>query len=292
MELTMGQTASKAPGGDGDEMETVNWRDASAGTRAYGPTRLYRSSRCYDDQVLERHGIRTVIDLSPSKGGHEVEETMTLSGRPITYHRVNMFTTRIKLLLITKMKTRVAMQAICCPCTGKFGSTESMMGLAVGTDQAAGLGNSLLVGLVIGTMCGIVLFIPWILSVALFSALSFGSQWVYGSAVIWIGCSVVVGFVTLFRVQSYQTWQGFFSMYKLFLRYAMAPFSGALRVLADPDAYPIMVHCVHGKDRTGLFVACAGLLCGASLDEVSRDYGLSGPNLVAARDTGEAEFIH
>jgi hypothetical protein len=26
----------------------------------------------------------------------------------------------------------------------------------------------------------------------------------------------------------------------------------ALRVFADGDNYPILVHCIHGKDRTGL----------------------------------------
>ena len=35
----------------------------------------------------------------------------------------------------------------------------------------------------------------------------------------------------------------------------------ALRVFVDPDNYPVLVHCIHGKDRTGLIVMIIMLLC-------------------------------
>ena len=35
----------------------------------------------------------------------------------------------------------------------------------------------------------------------------------------------------------------------------------ALRVFVDPVNYPILVHCIHGKDRTGLIVMLIMLLC-------------------------------
>ena len=48
-----------------------------------------------------------------------MEERQTENGgRTVTFHRFNFFTTKIKLMLITKMPTRTALQAICCPCHG------------------------------------------------------------------------------------------------------------------------------------------------------------------------------
>ena len=35
-----------------------------------------------------------------------------------------------------------------------------------------------------------------------------------------------------------------------------------LRVLTKAENFPILVHCVHGKDRTGLFIMLVMLLCG------------------------------
>lgn len=35
----------------------------------------------------------------------------------------------------------------------------------------------------------------------------------------------------------------------------------ALRIFARPENYPILVHCIHGKDRTGLIVMLLLLLC-------------------------------
>lgn len=35
----------------------------------------------------------------------------------------------------------------------------------------------------------------------------------------------------------------------------------ALRVFVDEENYPVLVHCIHGKDRTGLIVMLIMLLC-------------------------------
>ena len=43
-------------------------------------------------------------------------------------------------------------------------------------------------------------------------------------------------------------------------------------VLTDESAYPIMVHCTQGKDRTGLIVLLVLLLCGVTQDAMSQDY--------------------
>lgn len=38
----------------------------------------------------------------------------------------------------------------------------------------------------------------------------------------------------------------------------------AFRTLANPHSYPVLVHCVHGKDRTGLVVMLLLMLAGVS----------------------------
>lgn len=38
-------------------------------------------------------------------------------------------------------------------------------------------------------------------------------------------------------------------------------FAVALRLFASKDNYPVLVHCIHGKDRTGLIIMLLLLLC-------------------------------
>jgi protein-tyrosine phosphatase len=47
-------------------------------------------------------------------------------------------------------------------------------------------------------------------------------------------------------------------------------------ILTDPSAYPAVVHCSVGKDRTGIFVALLLSALGVADDEVVTDYALSG----------------
>lgn len=57
-------------------------------------------------------------------------------------------------------------------------------------------------------------------------------------------------------------------------------FGRALAAIADADG-PVVIHCMGGKDRTGLVAALVLRLAGVSLDEIGHDYALSGPNLAA-----------
>lgn len=47
----------------------------------------------------------------------------------------------------------------------------------------------------------------------------------------------------------------------LLLLQAKKEIAKALRVFVDADNYPVLVHCIHGKDRTGLIVMIIMLLC-------------------------------
>ncbi|GAA1875487.1 tyrosine-protein phosphatase [Asanoa iriomotensis] len=49
----------------------------------------------------------------------------------------------------------------------------------------------------------------------------------------------------------------------------------ALKVIADPVAAPLVVHCVAGKDRTGVVCALTLSLLGVSDEDVAADYALS-----------------
>jgi protein-tyrosine phosphatase len=65
-------------------------------------------------------------------------------------------------------------------------------------------------------------------------------------------------------------------------------FAAAVRVLADADRLPALVHCSAGKDRTGLLVALVLEVVGTPRDLVVEDYALTGvlrPDRIAAYAT-------
>jgi protein-tyrosine phosphatase len=66
--------------------------------------------------------------------------------------------------------------------------------------------------------------------------------------------------------------------YVEFLERNRERFGDALSAIADADG-PVVVHCMGGKDRTGLVAALLLRLAGVSLADIGRDYALSGPNL-------------
>jgi protein-tyrosine phosphatase len=62
-------------------------------------------------------------------------------------------------------------------------------------------------------------------------------------------------------------------------------FAAAIRVLADADRLPALVHCSAGKDRTGLFIALVLEVLGVERSLIVEDYALTGvlrPNRVEA----------
>lgn len=50
---------------------------------------------------------------------------------------------------------------------------------------------------------------------------------------------------------------------------------GALRVIADPERAPVIVHCMAGKDRTGTVCALTLALLGVSDEDIAGDYALT-----------------
>ena len=66
-------------------------------------------------------------------------------------------------------------------------------------------------------------------------------------------------------------------------------FGRAVAAVADADG-AVVVHCAGGKDRTGLVSAMLLRLAGVSLDEIGRDYALSGANLAPRSDVWIAQL--
>ncbi len=63
--------------------------------------------------------------------------------------------------------------------------------------------------------------------------------------------------------------------YRDMLASGRATIAGALRVLANPAAYPAVYHCMAGKDRTGILSALVLGLLGVSDQDIVADYALS-----------------
>lgn len=104
------------------------------------------------------------------------------------------------------------------------------------------------------------------------------------TAVTWLFLCALSAYYSFKWTQNYQTWDGFISMYQIFLENSIPKLAPALELLADPNRLPALVHCVHGKDRTGVYVAITQLLSGATTETVALDYSKSCNNLACARD--------
>jgi protein-tyrosine phosphatase len=63
--------------------------------------------------------------------------------------------------------------------------------------------------------------------------------------------------------------------YLNFLEDGQAALAKALTVIADPAAAPVVVHCMAGKDRTGVVCALALSLLGVSDEDIATDYALT-----------------
>ena len=65
----------------------------------------------------------------------------------------------------------------------------------------------------------------------------------------------------------------------------------AISIVADPETHPIVVHCLAGKDRTGIVVAVVLALLGVDDETVAQDYALSNLAMAALRERAEAAGI-
>ncbi|THU89520.1 hypothetical protein K435DRAFT_760999 [Dendrothele bispora CBS 962.96] len=69
------------------------------------------------------------------------------------------------------------------------------------------------------------------------------------------------------------------------LRYCQAEILRALEVMTDFKAYPILIHCTQGKDRSGLVVMLVLFTLGVPLEVVRAEYALSNQGLESIRES-------
>lgn len=76
---------------------------------------------------------------------------------------------------------------------------------------------------------------------------------------------------------------GFAQFYKILIDKAYDVIANLLRVFANKDNYPILMHCTHGKDRTGILAFLLESICEVSLEDIKNDYALSETKLKQAK---------
>jgi protein-tyrosine phosphatase len=65
------------------------------------------------------------------------------------------------------------------------------------------------------------------------------------------------------------------AVYRHFVAQCGGAIGRAVRELCDPGAYPALVHCSAGKDRTGIVIALVLAVLGVPDELIAADYGLS-----------------
>ena len=84
--------------------------------------------------------------------------------------------------------------------------------------------------------------------------------------------------------QQVMTPMGVNQMYKEFAAYCQKEILEALMVFADPNNYPIEIHCTQGKDRTGLVSALILSIAGVPKDIIIHDYAKTQQGLAPIYD--------
>ncbi|KAJ1647872.1 hypothetical protein LPJ64_000756 [Coemansia asiatica] len=81
--------------------------------------------------------------------------------------------------------------------------------------------------------------------------------------------------------------RGLAGSYEDYVDYCKEEFAAVMRIFADPAAYPILFHCQHGKDRTGIVAMLLLGILEVDDDVIAADYALSQHNLVSVRERME-----
>ncbi|KAJ2662817.1 hypothetical protein IW148_002731 [Coemansia sp. RSA 1199] len=101
---------------------------------------------------------------------------------------------------------------------------------------------------------------------------------------------VVLRFATFNKAEAIRTIgrevlapRGLAGSYEDYVDYCKQEFAAVLRIFADPCAYPILFHCQHGKDRTGIVAMLLLAIMGVDDRIIAEDYALSEKCLVPVR---------
>ena len=64
-------------------------------------------------------------------------------------------------------------------------------------------------------------------------------------------------------------------IYRYQVEHCAPIYAKILKLMTDPEAYPILYHCTNGKDRTGFMTALILLICGVPEATIISDYSLT-----------------
>lgn len=84
---------------------------------------------------------------------------------------------------------------------------------------------------------------------------------------------------------------GYLKLYQILLDRSKAELAQALRLFTDPANLPVLVHCIHGKDRTGLVVMLLLMICRVDKTAIIKDYALSEELLKEGREKKHLEAL-
>ncbi|KAI8912529.1 protein-tyrosine phosphatase-like protein [Gorgonomyces haynaldii] len=92
-------------------------------------------------------------------------------------------------------------------------------------------------------------------------------------------CASLVGFKSWGQrfalSRSFLGQEGLLGLNKGIIQYCGKDVRLIMDILAEKAAYPVIIHCSAGKDRTGFVIAILLLLCGIPRDEIITDYAKS-----------------
>lgn len=76
---------------------------------------------------------------------------------------------------------------------------------------------------------------------------------------------------------------GYSGLYAAILSNGKSRIAIALRIMMKEDNFPCIIHCTHGKDRTGVIIMLLLLLCNVGTEAIEEDYAKSEGNLNEAK---------
>ncbi|DBB07498.1 TPA: hypothetical protein ACH3X3_008962 [Trebouxia sp. C0006] len=83
---------------------------------------------------------------------------------------------------------------------------------------------------------------------------------------------------------------GYSGLYAAILSHGKSRVAIALRILMVEENFPVVIHCTHGKDRTGVIIMLLLLLCNVSTEAIEEDYARSEGNLNHAKDKPDPDM--
>lgn len=239
---------------------SINLRDLGAVTDRVQTGLVFRSSQVVSPAQLKKLGVKTVIDLRqapmPCKAhGHNVRQSVARAAfgawiwlKSAVRRRCKRKVKSAELQVLLQKESAIKEAAPCWRCTD---AGEAQYGVHAQVYHVD--------------------LLPGIVTLFIFAALPHRLQ----CKVVYLALTrrhpepVVAAAVADPRIL------GYLKLYKIILERSKNHLASALRLLLCEDHMPVLIHCIHGKDRTGLVVMLIYLLCGVPHDVIVQDYAQS-----------------